>query len=160
MAITIGQPLKNNAVDSSFNRLPNVDESYGPYTSVAAANTALPTGQRAIGLTVGIKNGNTIKEYWYNGGVANNNLVEKTEGGSTPGGGLNLEVASNVTDTTIYLEQQYPTAPIPTIVVDEVLGGVYIKYKEGAWIKTEGVILGNSLPQIATITGVNFLASK
>lgn len=157
MAITIGEPLKNNAVDSSFNPLPNVDSAYGPYTSTTAAIAAIPTASRAVGLTVGIKSGNTIVEYWFNGGTGTANLVQKGGGG---GSGVNFQVDSEVTDTTTYLEAQFPGAPIPTFVVDGELGAMYVKFAAESWVKLEGTVLTNALPSIAKVTGANVIAFK
>lgn len=158
MSIVIGQPIKSNAVDSTFQPLPNIDEKYGPYPSVAVANSSIPLNTRSIGLTVGIKSGNNIVEYWYNGGTTNAHLTIK----NTPnqGGGVEIQVTQNVEDTSTYLDGLYPSASIPTIVIDEVLGGVYIKYAEGSWVKTSGVVLGNTLPSTAPIVGANILAFK
>jgi len=63
----------------------------GFYTTVEQANNAIPTYQRYIGLTVGIKVGNDpIKEYWYANGIDNGDLVIKTGTISGAGSGLNL----------------------------------------------------------------------
>jgi len=65
-----------------------VDVKYGPYSGVdeaaaiLAANTAIGSGVRYEGLTVGlIIAGADIVEYWYQGGITNGDLVEKTSGG-------------------------------------------------------------------------------
>jgi len=64
-----------------------VDVKYGPYSGVdeaaaiLAANTALSSGVRFEGLTVGlIIGGGDIVEYWYRSGIADVDLVEKTSG--------------------------------------------------------------------------------
>jgi hypothetical protein len=67
-----------------------VDAKYGPYASVAAANAAISSANRFTGLTVGIGT-TTIAEYWYNGGIADGNLVVKSTGGGSmvyPGAGI------------------------------------------------------------------------
>ena len=57
---------------------PNIAESYGPYISVSAAHAALSEDQlNVIGMTVGIQTGNTIEEYWYQGGTTEQDLVKK-----------------------------------------------------------------------------------
>jgi hypothetical protein len=58
----------------------NIDEHYGPYMSVEAANAAVPIAIRAVGRTVGILDSETnkITEYWWQCGIADDNLVEKT----------------------------------------------------------------------------------
>lgn len=54
------------------------DILYGPYATVAAAHAALLNAeQNVIGRTVGIQTGNTIEEYWYQGGTEQANLVKK-----------------------------------------------------------------------------------
>jgi hypothetical protein len=57
---------------------PNIVANYGPYSSVAAAHTALSEdGLNVVGMTVGIKTGDTITEYWYQGGTTQSYLVQK-----------------------------------------------------------------------------------
>jgi len=58
----------------------NIDEYYGPYASVEAACSAVPSAIRAVGKTVGILDATTNKiiEYWWQEGVADINLVEKS----------------------------------------------------------------------------------
>ena len=72
-----------------------VDVKYGPYSGVdeaaaiLAANTALSSGVRFEGLTVGlIIGGGDIVEYWYRSGIANADLVEKTSGSGGSNGEL------------------------------------------------------------------------
>lgn len=62
---------------------PSIVANYGPYASIAAAHAALTDdGLNVIGMTVGITGAdNTIVEYWYQGGTAQTNLVEKQQGG-------------------------------------------------------------------------------
>ena len=67
----------------------------GFYTSVSGANAAIPTYQRYIGLTVGIKLGaSAIVEYWYANGITDGDLVLKTSSGNltgiTPGNGITV----------------------------------------------------------------------
>jgi len=57
-----------------------VDANYGPYASTTAANTAISSASRYVGLTVGIGT-TTVVEYWYNGGIADVNLIAKGGGG-------------------------------------------------------------------------------
>ena len=82
-----------------------VDVKYGPYiganeaAAILAANNALSSGVRFEGLTVGlIIGGGSIEEYWYQGGIANNNLVEK--GSSTGGASTMAQVYAKSTATT------------------------------------------------------------
>lgn len=77
--INISQPIVNNAVDSEYNLLPNIDAKYGPYSSTTEALMALAPNTRAIGLTVGIKTSIGITEYWFKNGISDSNLVFKSE---------------------------------------------------------------------------------
>ena len=55
----------------------NIDANYGPYTSLQEALRAIPPILRKEGLTVGINNQGTITEYWFNSGIADENLTIK-----------------------------------------------------------------------------------
>lgn len=77
--INISQPIVNNAANSEYNLLPNIDAKYGPYSSTTEALMALAPNSRAIGLTVGIKTSIGITEYWFKNGISDNNLVVKGE---------------------------------------------------------------------------------
>jgi len=59
-----------------------LDAKYGPYDTVALALADLTSGFRYQGLTVGIKSGSSIVEYWFKDGVENANFVEKGTGSS------------------------------------------------------------------------------
>ena len=54
-----------------------IDAKYGPYDTVALALADLTSDFRYQGLTVGIKSGSSIVEYWFKDGVENANFVEK-----------------------------------------------------------------------------------
>lgn len=77
--INISQPIVNNAVDSKYNLLPNIDAKYGPYSSTTEALMALAPDSRAIGLTVGIKTSTGIVEYWFKNGIGDHYLTVKGE---------------------------------------------------------------------------------
>jgi hypothetical protein len=77
--INISQPIVNNAVDSKYNLLPNIDAKYGPYSSTTEALMALAPDARAIGLTVGIKTSTGIVEYWFKNGIGDHYLTVKGE---------------------------------------------------------------------------------
>lgn len=77
--INISQLIVNNAADSEYNLLPNIDAKYGPYSSTTEALMALAPDARAIGLTVGIKTSIGITEYWFKNGISDSNLVVKGE---------------------------------------------------------------------------------
>lgn len=75
--INISQPIVNNAADSEYNLLPNIDAKYGPYSSTTEALMALAPDARAIGLTVGIKTSTGIVEYWFKNGIGDHYLTVK-----------------------------------------------------------------------------------
>ena len=77
--INISQPIVNNATDSKYNLLPNIDAKYGPYSSTTEALMALAPDTRAIGLTVGIKTSTGIVEYWFKNGIGDHYLTVKGE---------------------------------------------------------------------------------
>jgi len=77
--INISQPIVNNAADSNYNLLPNIDAKYGPYSSTTEALMALAPDVRAIGLTVGIKTSTGIVEYWFKNGIDDHYLTIKGE---------------------------------------------------------------------------------
>lgn len=77
--INISQPIVNNATDSEYNLLPNIDAKYGPYSSTTEALMALAPNARAIGLTVGIKTSTGIVEYWFKNGIGDHYLTVKGE---------------------------------------------------------------------------------
>lgn len=77
--INISQPIVNNAIDSKYNLLPNIDAKYGPYSSTTEALMALAPDARAIGLTVGIKTSTGIVEYWFKNGIGDHYLTVKGE---------------------------------------------------------------------------------
>lgn len=79
MAVNISDIVNFTGNDSEFNPYPQMDSRYGPYNSVSTALSALTMSKRCIGLTIGIKNGNSITEYWFKGGILNSNLVEKAD---------------------------------------------------------------------------------
>lgn len=55
----------------------DIDALYGPYVSIQAALETIPKNRRAKGRTVGILQDNKVEEYWFKGGIENNNLVKK-----------------------------------------------------------------------------------
>ena len=73
-----------------------VDDRFGPYATTTAANAAIASTNRYIGLTVGIGT-TTTTEYWYNGGTANGNLVAKSSGG---GGGMTYPSGTGIAVVT------------------------------------------------------------
>lgn len=159
--IPIGEALVNNAVDSEYNNLPNVDAKYGPYVSTVEALSTLAQSIRAIGLTVGIKTSNGIVEYWFKNGVADNNLVVKNTGGGGSGESYNIFTGNNIIeDTNVNLNSLFPQAVVKDVVIDTVLGGYYLMYQTGKWIKLNGTILTDTAPTVTTIRDVRMLSMK
>lgn len=97
--INISQPIVNNAVDSKYNLLPNIDAKYGPYSSTTEALMALAPNARAIGLTVGIKTSIGIAEYWFKNGISDSNLVFKGEASNLSNYYTKKEVDDKFTST-------------------------------------------------------------
>jgi hypothetical protein len=56
----------------------SIDDNYGPYDNVEDALNSIPLALRAVGLTVGIIEGDTVVEYWFQKDVQDNNLIRKT----------------------------------------------------------------------------------
>jgi hypothetical protein len=82
------------------------DVRYGPHTgatesaAISTANTAVPSGVRYEGLTVGlIIAGAAIVEYWYNGGIADGDLAEKSSGAT--GGAITIKQTGSTISTAV-----------------------------------------------------------
>lgn len=92
--------INNGGVSTNKGSMPNIDLRYGPYASVHAAHAALAADEvNTPGLTVGIVSGNTIVEYWYQGGSEEVHLVPKQSGGG--GASAPTEVAHTGASVTI-----------------------------------------------------------
>ena len=112
-AITVGQLINNNATDKDFKPLPNLDFKYGPYSSIAEALSNIPAELRAVGLTVGIRVNSTIREFWFNGGVRDADLVVKNNGS---GGGSGEAGKTPKFDKAIALALPADAAPTAEVV--------------------------------------------
>lgn len=165
----IGLASQLAAIDFSSGKLfPSTEVTYGPYNSIDEAYNALVNefdqSSIPVGLTVGIKTGNNIKEYWFNGGTAKSNLVEKHPaggGGSSTGGGFNIYTIANLAeDTTTALDNTFQNAVKGDHVIDTVTGGVYIKYGDGQWVKLNGTILTEKAVVISRIVNAHILSYK
>jgi len=83
----------------------HVDSLYGPYLSIADANAKVTLYLRSVsgvtgllvGRTVAIDDGTVRKEYWWDGGTADTNLVEKVAGSGGGGSTYTGVSPSNVT---------------------------------------------------------------
>jgi hypothetical protein len=81
MAIPLSDNIQNNSNKPDSNK-------YGPWNSVAeaVASPFLQLAYRHLGLTIGIKSGNTVQEYWWNTtDLSNTGLVVKVSGSGTGG---------------------------------------------------------------------------
>ena len=79
----IAKPLVLTYYNDQYIALPNIDAKYGPYDSIEQCLQKLPSSLRAIGLTVAIKNSeNLLDEYWFEGGIEDNNLKLKIKSGA------------------------------------------------------------------------------
>jgi hypothetical protein len=56
----------------------NVDSTYGPYNTVTEANTAIISGLRVIGRTVGVITAGSVIEYWWKNGILDTDLIVKS----------------------------------------------------------------------------------
>jgi len=92
MAIILNDNVDTRAPKPSDSRFgTSISGTTGFYATTSAANTAIPSYQRYIGLTVGIRVGsNPIQEYWYANGIADLDLVPKTGTVGNAGNGLTL----------------------------------------------------------------------
>lgn len=71
MAISLNDNILTNAPKPS-------DSRYGNFTSVANALSAVGSGIRYQGLTIGIVTGGVVEDYWFRDGIADGDLVIKT----------------------------------------------------------------------------------
>lgn len=60
-----------------LNPYANIDELYGPYSSRDAALSQIIPMVREKGRTVGVIDGNSVVEYWFESGVTDNDFVVK-----------------------------------------------------------------------------------
>ena len=83
--VAYAEQILDRGTNMTLDEVAKKSVSYGPYASVAAAHTALSElGLNTVGTTVGISgSNNTVVEYWYQGGTAQANLVEKETGITT-----------------------------------------------------------------------------
>lgn len=156
------------AIDTASGLKPSLEYTYGPYTSVDNAYDTILSKFGAssipVGLTVGIKEGNTITEYWFNGGTARSNLVEKMPKGddSTIGsGGIKITVTESILeDTNTVLNGIAPNASPGDQVIDTANENLYICYSTGKWFKIVGAILTDAAATVTRIINANVLSYK
>lgn len=163
--VNITNPLRvanANATGPQDAYLPSANAGYGPYSSLSTAQQELNTifnNNIPLGITVGIKLGDTITEYW--NPSSPNTFVAKMPTSGTGGSSAAIYTVLNIPDdTTTVLNGLYPSAPKGTIVVNSSTGSTYLCYDTGSWIKFNGTILTDTAPVTATITEANILSYK
>lgn len=55
----------------------NIDYLYGPYSSITEGLKAVPSEYRALGRTLGIITDGVVKEYWFESGIKDSDLIPK-----------------------------------------------------------------------------------
>lgn len=93
----------------------SVDAKYGPYADVATAKSEIGSSLRYKGLTVGILVGGAVKEYWWESGTADADLVAK--GGSTAWGAITGTLSSQ-TDLQTALDGKQATITGAATTID------------------------------------------
>jgi len=88
-----------------------LDNRYGPYTSDVVANSSIPTTEKYIGLTVGVIEGSSVVEYWYETNV--DTLVKKKSNSNNGITSISQGNGISVSNTT----PQAPSISIDTAVV-------------------------------------------
>lgn len=101
MAIIVNDTLQSNSPKSLDNKY--LKNGVTPYASVAEANSFIISQYRSLGLTVLIGN----QEYWYLGGVLDNNLILKSTTNSVTWGNI-TGTLSNQVDLQNILSQKEP----------------------------------------------------
>ena len=69
----------NDNFDTQFPK--PIDSRFGPYADISTALTQVPSYRRYEGLTIGIGS-DVVEEYWWKEGIADDDLILKTSGGS------------------------------------------------------------------------------
>ena len=110
MSIAIGEQIQVGGI-----KVPDIDANYGPFASREDAFARLGTTGRnviTVGLTVGIREGDRIVEYWWQGGTALENLIMKS---STIIVDLKTLTGNTIPDTCYKCLFTYGDAPVYSI---------------------------------------------
>lgn len=79
MPLLVNDTLQNNSPKPLDNKYGVFSSgSFRPYNNVAEVNATIPAAYRSIGLTVLVNTGSGNFEFWYQTGIADGNLVEKS----------------------------------------------------------------------------------
>lgn len=101
MSLIVNDSLQNNSpkpVDAKYGIF--ASGSFRPYATTTEANSTISPSYRSVGLTALINTGSGNTEYWYQGGIADGNLVPKlsTTSVSVPitltGGVIGIQIAN------------------------------------------------------------------
>lgn len=141
----------------------NIDALYGPFNSKEEALAAVPVNRRAIGRTVAIIEDGAAVEYWFKGGITDEDLVPKIQENipkleyteDYPKGTiLRADVGESLTVSVKFSSQSYGQCTLSI-------------YRDGSLIKTmrtqKGIILvdlgaaATEGTSVYTITGVDAL---
>lgn len=154
--IRMNNPEATGTADSF---LPNANAGYGPHQTLETAKRAVSEaygGNVPLGVTVAVKVGSVIKEYW-NPSAAETFIEKQSAGG---GGSIQIETIDGVVeDTTTWLDTTFPSMTAGGHVVDTSTGKVYIKYNDG-WVVMVGTILTNAVPTVTRIANAQVLSYK
>lgn len=148
-----------DATGASDSFLPNANAAYGPYASLDAAKRSVAEiyGRNIpLGVTIAVKVGSVLKEYWNPTNVST--FVEKQSSGG--GGSFEIKTIDGVVeDTTTWLDSTFGSMAVGGHVIDTRTGKVYIKY-EGGWVVIQGTILSDAVPTITRIANAQVLSYK
>jgi hypothetical protein len=109
-----------------------VDYRYGPHTDTAAALTAIPLYQRYKGLVVGIIENETLVEYWFNLGVADEDLELKTLLPSTYSDKRTLISAGSNLNSNKYYIVNSSGGPLTVVLPSSPITGDFIWLQDAA----------------------------
>lgn len=150
-----------NATEASDSFLPNANAAYGPHANLDAAKRTVSEiygGNVPLGVTIAVKVGSVLKEYWNPTNVST--FVEKQSSGGGGGGSFEIRTIDGVVeDTTTWLDSTFGSMTVGGHVIDTRTGKVYIKY-EGGWIVIQGTILSDAVPTITRIANAQVLSYK
>lgn len=150
-----------DATGASDSFLPNANAAYGPHGSLEVARRAVAEiyqGNIPLGVTVAVKVGSALKEYWNPTNVTT--FVEKQSSGGGGGGSFEIRTIDGVSeDTTTWLDNTFGSMAVGGHVIDTQTGKVYIKY-EGGWVVIQGTILSDAVPTITRIANAQVLSYK
>ncbi|MDO6737084.1 hypothetical protein [Wenyingzhuangia sp. 2_MG-2023] len=136
----------------------SADYDRGPYESIAAANTAIPSALRAIGKDVIIiEDGEAYMAMWKTG-ILDENLIPIVT--SVSASGVLHIMDDEVVDHEDYFSTTYGGQDVGTKVVDTVHKSIYEKVGVSLWIKTFGVAVGTDIDPEAVIEGINVVNFK